>query len=96
MRPGETAAGKSQHQAVEREGEQRDPEDVNQDNIHRQIAADQKDAKAQSARRGDGLGGDQEKPGRPEARAAAVISRGMICGNTTRRNIGQLGAERQP
>ncbi len=49
---------------VEKKGEQRDPGDIGQDHIHRQIAPHQDDTKTKAAFRGDGFCGDEIEPGR--------------------------------
>ena len=51
---------------VEQERQHRDPGDVGQDDVHREIAAQKKDAVAEAVGRGDRLGGDQEQPGGAE------------------------------
>ena len=71
MRPGGDRVRKPHQQPVGDDGKQRDPGDIGQDHVHRQIAADQEDAVAEALGRGDGLGRDQEQPGRSERQAHA-------------------------
>ena len=70
---------------VREEGEQRDPGDVGQDHVHRQIAAHQEDAvaEARGRRRSPRPRSGTARPARADRRSAS-ISRGSICGSTTR------------
>ena len=64
--PGKRRPRQAREREVHEIGEQRDPGDVGQDHIHREIAPHQEDAVAEPALGGDGLGRDQEQEGRPE------------------------------
>jgi hypothetical protein len=69
---------------VHRHGEQRDPDDIGKDDIHREITADEEDAVAEAGIRRDRFGGDQEQPGRTELQPEA--------GDETRQDLRQHDA----
>ena len=75
-----------------RKASKRDPGDVGQDHVHREIAAHQEDAVAEAALRGDRLRGDEEQPRRPERSRTESMRRGSICGSTTRSTICHVDA----
>src|SRR6056297_3436393 len=69
LRPGKEPPGEPAQGRVHQEGQERYPEDVDEDHVHREKTPDEEDPVAETLLGGDGLGGGEKEPCRPERKA---------------------------